>query len=136
MKKSDQDALALEWFERADTDIELAISLLRRKEFPTATAFHAQQGAEKYLKGLLVWHGKDIKDQFKIHSLARLFKFALALDRRLSEEARIAAVSLDRYYVDTRYPGDVEEYTRADVASAVAAAEIIRDDILKLTTAQ
>jgi HEPN domain-containing protein len=51
------------WVRYAEQDWQLAVSLLRRKHLLTvAICFHAQQGAEKYLKALLISRQLDIPE--------------------------------------------------------------------------
>lgn len=51
-----------QWVQKADNDLKNATHTLKLGETcPTDTVcFHAQQCAEKYLKALLVFEGKDI----------------------------------------------------------------------------
>ena len=46
-----------DWFEKADQDLELARRALGPgKPLPEMSCYHAQQCAEKYLKGYLIAH--------------------------------------------------------------------------------
>ncbi len=48
------------WVEKAEHDLKNATHALKlQRECPSDTVcFHAQQAVEKYLKALLIWHGK------------------------------------------------------------------------------
>ena len=65
-------------------------------------AFHCQQAIEKYFKGYLVEHGKDIQ---KIHDLLKLYSEVESihdwnLDCDVLEE-------ISKIYTVTRYPGHI-----------------------------
>lgn len=65
----DRKKLAEEWFSKAKDDEMSAKDILQDREGAASTVcFLAQQMAEKYLKGYLVFQGKDFP---KIHQLDR-----------------------------------------------------------------
>ena len=54
----EREILAREWFDRGDNDLRSAQHLLTMPDPPYENiGFHAQQCAEKYLKGFLLYHG-------------------------------------------------------------------------------
>lgn len=58
-----------EWFQKAEED-ELSIqAILKENGAPSTACFLAQQMAEKYLKGLLVFYEQPFR---KIHDLLKL----------------------------------------------------------------
>ena len=83
--------------------------------------FHAQQCAEKYLKSLLIYHGVDFA---KTHDLMALIN-ALPSSAGLAISPEIL-VGLNRYSIQTRYPGDWWPYSKADAEEAVAVARTVR----------
>ena len=114
------------WFERADSDLRSARALIALDPPETGTtAFHRQQAAEKYLKGLLAYHGDDPP---RIHDLQVLLDLALqyvpALDR-LREAARF----LTPFAVEVRYPFTGDPPTAGDAATAVERAQEVRDAV-------
>lgn len=60
-----------EWFEKAADD-ELSIRAILREGAPSTACFLSQQMAEKYLKGMLVFHGRFSP---KVHDLLILNHF-------------------------------------------------------------
>lgn len=94
---------ALEWVNYAEEDLIMAKSALkRRKPLTTASCFHSQQCAEKYLKSILV--AKDVEFP-KTHDL-------LILNTLCSTAGIITGFTkeglgrLSGYAVHTRYPGN------------------------------
>jgi len=48
--------LVISWLKKGERDLRVAMRELAQKEpFTDIVCFHAQQAAEKYLKGYLVW---------------------------------------------------------------------------------
>ncbi len=73
MKKN--KLLAEDWFEIADKDLEISKKLLKDgQRYIGFAAFHCQQAFEKYLKGIIVFHGKLPE---KTHNLQVLLKEVL-----------------------------------------------------------
>ena len=134
MKKNKLRILAQEWFDKANEDLRLAQHLCKKKIFPSPICLHAHQAVEKYLKGFLVWHGHDIKDEFKTHNLKKLYQFACTLDARIDENEQVkeSCLILNRYYIGARYPADMPEYPWEDVVEAVHAAEKVEEAVVKL----
>lgn len=133
MKKNNFRFLAQEWFDKADEDLGVAEHLLNEGAFPAPICVHAHQAVEKYLKGFLVFHGKDIKDEFKIHNLGKLYEYAHALDKRVDNTVKESCFTLNRYYIEARYPADMPDYPWKDVEEAVAAAKIVKQVIERAT---
>lgn len=94
---------ALEWVNYAEEDLIMAKSALKRKKpLTTASCFHSQQCAEKYLKSILV--AKDVEFP-KTHDL-------LILNTLCSTAGIITGFTkeglgrLSGYAAHTRYPGN------------------------------
>ncbi len=85
--------------------------------------FHAQQAAEKAIKGVLLsW-----KIDFPLtHDLEQLLELAERSGIPLPEAVQ-AAGGLTPYAVETRYPGFSAEITDADVAEAIRTAAAVID---------
>lgn len=86
------------WFAKAAQDLDDGEYLLEDGRFEAAS-FHAQQAAEKALKGALIHRDGSFP---KIHDLAKLAG-QLGADQDLMDRA----AHLSQVYVSTRYP-DVE----------------------------
>jgi HEPN domain-containing protein len=120
--------LVRQWLEKAEDDWRLSHRLVSDPEsYTEATAFHAQQAVEKYLKAFLTWHQVEFP---KTHDIKRLLKLASACDPTLAEELSNAA-DLTAYAVEYRYPGEYPSVTTDEAAGAVAMADRVRDQIRK-----
>jgi len=111
-----------EWIKKAADDELNAKSILTHRDgAPSGVCFLSQQIAEKYLKALLVFHQKPF---LKVHDL-------LDLETRLLETQpdvktlHQGLVSLNRYYIETRYPGDYPDFSWQDADEAFKAASNI-----------
>jgi HEPN domain-containing protein len=111
----------LAWVARAEEDFALARSALRRKVPLTYGAtFHAQQGAEKYLKALLLARGQVFP---RTHDLAALSD--LCQQHSLSVPLPQDALErLTAYAVQVRYPG--VDPTPDEAREALHIAQAVR----------
>ena len=103
-----------EWVRKAEGDYATAGRELRVRNSPNydAVCFHAQQTAEKYLKAFLQEH----KVLFpKTHSLIELLELCLSEDPGFASE-RNRLITLDRYAVRYRYPGETADKDEARLA--------------------
>ena len=107
-----------EWQEKADEDFESGEILLKHNGAPASIAFHAQQGAEKYLKGFIVFHGGTFE---KTHHLDELVAECKKLDASF-EDFVDETSTLNDYYIEARYPIDIKEDISADEAHNYAEA--------------
>lgn len=96
--QSDRAALCAHWFASSDNDFVIARDY--RVRIPSAACFHAQQGAEKALKALLVMLCGDAP---RTH-VASVLVGELEKSTIVPDEIGLAAKSLDKYYAPTRYP--------------------------------
>lgn len=87
------------WLDFAREDLLLAEMALGQ-EIHNQVCFHAQQGVEKALKGLLR-NAQQLAP--KTHSLAELLDRCGKVDVE-ALEFEDACATLDRYYIPTRYP--------------------------------
>ena len=87
------------WWHFAEDDRKAVTKLLRGGPW-NLVCFHAQQGAEKALKSFLRFRAGDVP---RVHSLAKLIELCAKHDRTFLRLKTIA-LSLDRYYIPTRYP--------------------------------
>jgi len=90
--------------------------------------FHAQQAAEKSLKGAAV---AAIDDIARTHVLTALLDDLRDAGVAVDDDVSAAARVLDRYYAPTRYPdavGDIDParlFAFADASAAVAYADTV-----------
>lgn len=111
-----------EWVTKAEGDYLTAGRELRARKSPNydAVCFHAQQCAEKYLKAVLQENGKHIP---KIHNLIELMLLCEEIDSGF-EMLRADLVTMERYSVRVRYPG--ETALKEDAQAAYAAVSVAR----------
>lgn len=118
--------LSARWLALAREDLQVADITLREGLY-NQTCFHAQQAAEKAMKGFLAAVQRKIP---KTHSLSEILKLCLAVEEGLKHlEPRCR--TLDRYYIPTRYPdalpGSLAEGSPSfrDAEEAIQAAQEI-----------
>ena len=111
-----------EWVAKAEGDFLTAGRELRARKSPNydAVCFHAQQCAEKYLKAVLQQNDQSIP---KIHNLIELMLLCEKTDATF-EMLRADLVTMERFSVRVRYPGETAE--KEDAKSAYAAAGTTR----------
>ncbi len=102
------------WVEKAEEDWEVALLALGAPHARAynAICFHAQQCAEKYLKGQLQEDSLAIP---KTHDLGKLLDLVLPT-QPFWGVLRPALDSLTTYAVDFRYPGDTANKEEAEDA--------------------
>lgn len=115
-----------EWAKYADEDIMTAELLLRENGTPNQICFHAQQAAEKYLKGFLSFHKKKFE---KVHQLSYLLQLCAGINSAF-EGLREDIFYLTRFYIETRYPGDFPEFSHQDAKKAYEAALRVKEFVL------
>jgi HEPN domain-containing protein len=121
--------VAIEWFDRADRDLETAEFLHRENWHGDTIAYHTQQAIEKHLKGYLAFRGQNPP---RIHDLGTLLNLVSRLEPDLYSPYIDLCEKATRYYLAERYPpGPSAEYDRAelgaDLALVHALAKAIRD---------
>ena len=115
------------WLVKAASDLRAAAH-----EF-TATppllddiAFHAQQAAEKALKGFLAWHDLPFR---KTHDLVELGRMCVVVDASLEPLLRRAA-PLSEYAWKFRYPGEPDEPSNDEASAALLVAREVYGAVL------
>lgn len=110
-----------EWVRKAEADLRGARELsLKIPPLHDLVCFHCQQGAEKYLKGLVEELGLIVP---KTHDLGRLLPILAPHHPRLCALGRGLGF-LTNFAVTERYPGD--NATSRQAASALRWADRIR----------
>lgn len=118
--------LVQSWLAKADEDFRVAEHLAAQEGgYENAIGFHCQQAAEKFLKALLVRHQVEFP---RTHDLRQLLGLVGTIDQELAASLNGVAV-LNPYGVDARYPTDVPDLTREDIAEAVALSSLVREAI-------
>jgi HEPN domain-containing protein len=116
-----------EWLKKAEEDERSASAILRGKDgSPSTVCFLSQQMAEKYLKGLMVFHGVRFP---KMHDLLELATLLLEKETDVGQ-LTVDLNNLNSYYIETRYPGNYPEFAWADAEMAFVAASKIKEFVL------
>ena len=106
MTPESQAEEAREWLRVAASDLRLAERALSVEPPIIGLAlYHAQQAAEKALKGFLVLHGARYR---LTHNLAELLRLCIPFDATLEQEV-LPALDLTDFATRIRYPGETEE---------------------------
>jgi len=117
------------WLAKAGNDFLNIENNLQADRVPWDTiCFHAQQAAEKLLKGFLVYQGQV---PVRIHDLVALLARCVEFERGLAvleEDCRRLTV----HAVGSRYPDDLFEPTREDALGMVEAAKRVSELVAKL----
>ena len=103
---ADHGRIVKAWFTKASRDLRTTKLLLAQnnEDFWESAVFHAQQAAEKSIKGFLAFH----KVRFtKTHNMEILITLVADVDKSLSKELEFAK-SLTQYAVAYRYPEENE----------------------------
>ncbi len=115
-----------EWLHKAEDDLTAAAQLLKLGQRCPAdiVCFHAQQCVEKYVKALLINHGRDFPKTHDLRALLALLPARVWPDLTPEEQHL-----LSRYATVTRYPGDYEAISLAEARAAVKIARRVRRQV-------
>ena len=109
-----------DWLRHAKSDLAVAQSIENNSDvLPNQTAFHAQQAAEKAIKGAMIHAGIAFP---LTHDLQDLIK-RWTSSGRAWPAALINVKTLTPYAVESRYPGYIHQVSRAEVRAAIEVAE-------------
>ncbi len=114
-----------EWVDKAEGDWAVAGREIRVRKSPNydAACFHAQQCAEKYLKGQLQEESIPVP---KTHDLGKLLDLLLPT-HSLWAALQLALDTLSVYAVDFRYPGDSAD--KEEARKAVKLCRSVRETV-------
>jgi HEPN domain-containing protein len=108
-----------DWLRRARSDLALAKQPKPLDALWEDLCFHAQQGTEKAIKGVLVRRGIEFPKTHDVRSLLSL----LEANGEAIEEKIWEAADLTTYAHETRYPGLYDTVTEEDYKQALAVCE-------------
>lgn len=115
------------WLLRADRDLAGGRAVLAAQPPLTGDAvFHAQQAAEKAMKGFLTWHSKIFR---KTHNLIELGEACSRLDPSLQAILESAGALTD-YSWRFRYPGEESEPGMRETEEALSLALRVFEAVL------
>ena len=117
------------WLRKAAEDLRAA-NFETQADPPLAAdiVFHAQQAAEKSLKGFLTWHRQTFR---KTHSIEEIGEQCLSIDGSLGPLIDRAA-PLTEYAWRFRYPGDSDAPAPEEFLQALAVAREVYGAVLLL----
>lgn len=119
--------LSEEWIKYADEDKKMAELALQDGGPANQICFHCQQQAEKYLKAYLAL--KDARFE-KSHQLDYLLYLCETLDKSFNELTSAIEYLAD-FYTETRYPGDIPEFSLSEAKKAYESAIVIKEFVLQ-----
>jgi HEPN domain-containing protein len=109
-----------DWLRHAKSDLAVAQDIENNPDvLPNQTVFHAQQAAEKALKGVMIHEAIAFP---RTHDLKDLVK-QWTNSGRAWPAALTNVKTLSPYAVESRYPGYIHPISRAEVRTAVEVAE-------------
>ena len=117
------------WLKKAENDLRTSEFIMTMDDPPYDTVcFHAQQCAEKHIKGFLTFHEIDFPKTHSIEDLVLLCKdIAPSLE---SEIGNIEVLSI--YAVETRYPSEIYyEIPEEKAHEAIDLAKKVKSVVLK-----
>lgn len=117
------------WFRKAENDLITAEYTMTMKNPPYDTiCFHAQQCAEKYLKGFLTFYEIEFPKTHSIEDLVLLCKEVAP-----SIESELTNVEiLSSYGVEVRYPDEIYyDIPKEDALEAIDITKKVKSVILK-----
>ncbi len=118
----DKGSRARAWLSNATGDLSAVIVLM--DSLPHLACFHAQQAADKALKAVITLREGEAP---RSPDPRKLLEACLVAGDPAPDEVRAGALSLEKFYVPTRYP-DALGWADAAVAFTRRDAEGARDD--------
>jgi HEPN domain-containing protein len=110
------------WLQVAKADLAMAIAPLPPGGMYEQLCFHAQQAAEKSLKGVLLNLGIVFPFTHNLQALIDLCPADISMPAGIEE-----IVDLNAYAVLTRYPGELEPVDDSDYDRAIQLARTVVD---------
>ena len=111
---------AKDWLRHAKSDLAVAKEVENNPDvLPNQTAFHAQQAAEKAIKGVMIHEGIPFP---LTHDLNELIK-RWTSSKRAWPLSLANVKTLSPFAVESRYPGYVHQISSANVRAAIELAE-------------
>jgi HEPN domain-containing protein len=115
------------WLAKAENDLLNIENNLAARLIPWDTiCFHAQQAAEKLLKGFLVFHGREL---IRTHDLVALLSACVQVEPSLAKLQQDCQ-RLTYYAVASRYPDDLNDPDEKDGHEMIEGVRRVRTEIL------
>jgi len=110
--------IVAEWMRHAWSDMTIARMVENDEIAPEIIAFHAQQAVEKALKALLVQRQVEFT---RTHIIGVLIVLCKESGYKIEENLQ-EAVTLSRFAIASRYPGETDPITRQEAKIAADLA--------------
>ncbi|MFP3041980.1 HEPN domain-containing protein [Treponema primitia] len=105
------------WLDRARSSFELSKITANELIYYEDLCFQAQQAAEKALKCLLIYFGEEPEFTHNLGILLESLTKYTEIPDNIKE-----LIKLNNFAVQTRYPGEYEEITKAEYAECIKIA--------------
>jgi len=127
--KDDKLEVVRSWFKKAENDLINAENTIKMENPPCDTiCFHAQQCAEKYIKGFLTFNEIYFP---KIHSIEDLVELCKQIVPEIESELDNVEI-LSSYGVEVRYPDEIYyDIPKEDAQEAIDLGKKVKTVILK-----
>jgi len=106
------------WLERARSSHEISKAEMKDYIFYEDLCYQSQQAVEKALKGLLIYYRVDPEFTHNIGLLLNKLESFTEIPENIK-----TAISVTKYAVITRYPGEYDEVTKSDYEESVKIAK-------------
>jgi HEPN domain-containing protein len=126
MDNAKQELIAL-WFAKAESDLYTArLVAAQIVAYKDIVGFHCQQCAEKYLKAFLIYLDTPFP---RTHDLERLLVL-LENHTDIPDDIQEAAIYIDDFSVEVRYPLGRVDITEIDMQKSLEAANLIKNWVI------
>ncbi len=126
-----KERIVKEWFERGEQNLEVAKLLFDKEKYFDAILFHIHRAVEKYLKGVLIYNGWELK---KIHDLEMLITESMDFDNTFEGYLDFGR-KLTGFYYEERYPpGHIPSYSKEEVGEVLKTAEDVIERLKEVIT--
>jgi len=116
------------WLVKATEDLRASRALLELTEPLEALAgYHAQQAAEKALKGFLTWHDVVFR---KTHDIEELVLQCATVDASLPAAIGHEALELSPLSWQSRYPDEAGGTEASEMVAAARVAQRVFDEVV------
>ena len=117
----------LDWFNKANADLESAEILFKNDGNNAVIAFLCQQAIEKAYKGFIL---KEKEELFEGHSLIYLCKKIAEFDISFKQFMKDSAY-VNQFYLETRYPADIPlDISESEAQECIEIAKKIMDKVI------
>ena len=124
---SEKIEIIKQWIEKADHDLGTGqVTYLYLPQYRDTIAFHCQQAAEKYWKGLLLFLDISFKKQHSLNYLLGLISQKI----QISDEFYDICSELEDFAVEIRYPDTSIDLSDEEIQQALKIAKQVRGFVL------